>query len=298
MREAKVESFTTHDPELYKQPFSTSDNRLSFDISYLQKAPEFDPARDLKQLTLHFGKKLEDISLSPEPNFIIGNVKGWEFLEDSTQNPVTSVRMYGKTYIIERERIIYKLLFLTATEEFYRQYEPTINRILNSVQISDIEISPNTNSYSLPNEFSLAYPMGWLQNNIDNQLNAIPNAGPMNGVELLPAEPVGATSTSFQAYQYTYTRSESLTAIAGLLPDITTADIPHTINDIVIQNIPAVHVVIDGQSASESFYKSEYYLLRTSADNVLQLSILYPIISDYNLYHTHMDTIVDSLRLL
>lgn len=292
MREAMSESFTTHDPELYKQPFSTSDNRLSFDISYLQKAPEFDPVRDLKELTLHFGKKLEDISLSPEPDVIIGNVKGWEFVEDSTQDPITSVRMYGKTYIIEREGILFRLQFLTATEEFYRQYESTINRILSSVIISDIK------NYSRPDEFSLTYSTGWLQNSIDNQINAIPNAGPMSGVELLPTEPVGATTASFQAYQYTYNQAESLTAIAGLLPDITTADIPHTINDIVIQNITAVHVVVDGQGASESFYKSDYYLLRTSADTVLQLSMRYPTISDYNSYHTQMDTIVDSLRLL
>lgn len=130
LRETKNESYTTKDPELYKQPYTPNDDRLSFGVMYFQKTAKYDATRDLKVIAGEV--------LPLEPNIKIGNVLGWEVLADNTQDTLTSARLYSKSYIIEREKIIYRLDFVTATEEFYRQYDPTIKRILNSVQVSDI----------------------------------------------------------------------------------------------------------------------------------------------------------------
>lgn len=119
--------FETKQPTNVDHAFAPDDDLLTFDDYVLQLNAGVNAAQELTLLGVPQGQS---------PSVTIGNKNGWTVTQDTSSQAAGT---YEKDYIVATTHWIHELRFATGSAAWFAKYQPTINAILHSVQITDTQ---------------------------------------------------------------------------------------------------------------------------------------------------------------
>ncbi len=152
-----------------------------------------------------------------------------------------------------------------------------------------------------PDRFSFIAPEGWGMNRWFGPVNPVQGGSPMKVVDLSPQEADPFTMPSAHFYEYRFNPQASLDDVLDVrLATLGSAGgkLQQKNPDAKLAGRQAAFAEIDGETASESFFRSNVWFLRLDNFTILEVGVFYPTKKSYDEENARIQTSLDSLTIL